>query len=274
MYYNIGKLNPDSDHPSLSWLATGSMYGRGYIPSVMVDNFGVVMEVHTLDNKVCYRVGSLEENYILWHGDIGEHGTILDDGIDSTITSMPVGRNIIAVSYQSHGNLYMASMAFGTEITSLTFQDAIEQGAVQFGQLVTEFNNDGPTTITQDWAVEETYSSSDTYNWESQTHVGVTATVEVGFFGGGGSVSAETSVTMTVGESTTISKEFVMNTTIHVELPPQAGKVKFIAELYRVPTQILFSANFKRGDSGWTENETVDVSHGLVYANVSSLPVP
>ena len=274
MYYNIGKLNPDSDHPSLSWLATGSMYGRGYIPSVMVDNFGVVMEVHTLDNKVCYRVGSLEENYILWHGDIGEHGTILDDGIDSTITSMPVGRNIIAVSYQNHGNLYMASMAFGTEITSLTFKDATEQGAVQFGKLVTEFANDGPTTITQDWAVEETYSSSDTYNWESQKHVGVTATVEVGFFGGGGSVSVETSVTMTVGESTTISKEFVMSTTIHVELPPQAGKVKFIAELYRVPTQILFSANFKRGDSGWTENETVDVSHGLVYANVSSLPVP
>ena len=269
LYYSIGRLDPDN--LTLTWLSTGNQYDCGRNVSVTVDLMGLVTEVHS--GGVCnlyYRLGTLEENYIAWYG---KGGTKYDTGYHASITYVPGTHGIIAECH-SGGilNLYQTSMMLSNvELVDITYGTAVESIAEPFASAKTDFDNPGPTSLKQVWEFQQTYISTNTYSWETTMHVGVKASAQVGFHGAGASVDTEASVDFTTGELSTISKIFEWIISQTVDVPPEAGKVYYEATLYRKPAAIPFTATFKRGDIQWQESGEVAVSHGQIYAKISSV---
>ena len=163
-------------------------------------------------------------------------------------------------------------MLFGkVEIVDITYGTAISLKEEPFAKAQTVFNNPGPTSIRQKWKLEERYTSTNTYSWETKTHVGVNVSAKVGFHGTGASVGTEASIDFTTGESSTISETFTWTMSQTVDVPCEAGMVNYEAIIFRVPTTIPFTATFKRGDMQWQESGKVAVSHGIIYSKVSSV---
>ena len=150
LYYSIGKLDPDN--LTLTWLSIGNKYDTGENVSVMMDSTGLLMEVHngSHNNNLYYRIGSLGENYISWHG---SGGTKYDTGLTPSLTSVPGAHDIIIECHTSSGStdLYNTSIRFDVELVNSDPSDEMEQF---FATEKTEFTNDAPTTLTQKWELK------------------------------------------------------------------------------------------------------------------------
>ena len=266
LYYSIGMLDPDN--LTLTWLSIGNQYDSGRNVSATVDMMGLVLAVHSGGvGNLYYRHGTLKENYIAWHANEDQK---YDTGDHASLTCA----NGVVFECHSGGllNLYQTSMLFNNvELVDITYGTAVESIAEPFGNALTEFDNSGPTSLQQVWEFEEIYTSTNTYSWETTTHVGVSVSAKVGFQGAGASVGTEASVNFTTGETSTISDSFGWKMSQTVDVPPKAGKVRYNATIFRKPTTIPFTATFKRGHMQWQDSGKVVVSHGEVYSKISSV---
>ena len=270
LYYSIGRLDPDN--LTINWLSIGNTYDCGSNVSVTVDLMGLVTEVHSGGlNNLYYRHGTLKTNSIAWNG---KGGNKYDTGDNASLTYMPGAHGVIAECH-SGGifSLYQTSMMLSkVEIVDITYGTAVESKAEPFSSARTEFNNPGPTSLEQVWELEGMYTSTNTYMWEMTAHVGVKFSASVRFHGAGTSVDTKASIDFTTGESSSISEMFAWKISQKVDIPPEAGKMHYKATIYRVPTTIPFTATFKKRGMQWQESGKVTVSHGEIYAEVSTVP--
>ena len=269
--YSIGKLDPDN--LTLTWLLIGNRFDTGKNPSVTEGSVGLLMEVHNSvsgKTNLYYRVGNLKENYIEWSG---TGGTQYDTGETPSLTSVPGTYGVIAEchkGYLSNFNLYQTSMFFCAELVDIEYGTAVASKPEPFAIAETDFDNSAETSLTQEWVLEEVVGASNTYNWERSTHVGLKVSSDIGFLGAGSSAEVDVSVDFVTGEESTISKTFTWSMTQTVELSPAAGRVHYKATIIRVPTTVPFTATFKRGDLQWKTSGEVEVSHGIIYADIDS----
>ena len=112
-----------------------------------------------------------EDNYIAWQGGPTK---LLDSGSTPSLTCMPVGQNVIVEhNSSSTGALNQTSMVFNTELSSIKYDDAI---VLQAKEICASSNTlFRPSKI---WAIEECYSCSGIYSFDTEEHVGGTVSAE------------------------------------------------------------------------------------------------